>query len=364
MNKTTKKVCYILGGSKLSGAEKRIIITAIKLSKNKKNKVWLITSERLKKEFLSSELTTKDYKSIKWVTRKKSKIKSKYIRRAINLLRNSLLNIIQIPIFNAYIHVALYDNSTLLSLLGSRLIGTSKFYYEITSPDVAKSSATHNLKKYSFLSDKLICVSESVRRQLNYKDNSKIYVRKHPLAYRSQENGHRKKENIVVYAHRLVERKNPQLAAKAFQLLALEYPQWNFLICGVGPLESQVSHAVSLANLNNFSYLGYVYNMDSLMKKSKIFVSLIEPDNYPSQSVFNALANGNALIVSNTGVSKNKFIKKNGYAVELTLESVTHAIRNLISSNEVEDASKHSKKLFKSRYRQELYFMESEDIYD
>src|SRR5699024_7079140 len=217
MSNKVKKVCYLLGGSKLSGAEKRIIITAIELSKDASFDITLITSEELKNEFHKSELSVKDISSIRWKTRKVNKSSNKYIRRAINLVRNVILNLIQLPKTNSFVHIVLYSNDTLLSVLFGKLLGNSKYFYEVTSPDVAASSATKNLIKYEFLANKLICVSESVEKRLGSIKSQKKYVRKQPLAYLGENQSTVKKENLVVYAHRLIERKNPLLAVQAFE---------------------------------------------------------------------------------------------------------------------------------------------------
>lgn len=363
MKRDVKKVCFLLGGSKLSGAEKRIIITALDISKDNRFKVKLITTEELKNEFLKSELARSDVSYVEWLTRKVSKSKNKYMRRVLNLFLNTILNIFQLPLRGSYIHVVLYSDAILLSILPAKLISNSKYLYEVTSPDVAQSSATKRLLKYDFLSDQLICVSKSVEERLAAPEKVKVYTRQQPLAYFSSDETSLKKEKLVVYAHRLVARKNPLLATQAFTILAAEFPGWRFYICGDGELRNEVEAAVLSAKLQNFQYRGYVYEMDKLMERSKVFVSLIEPDNYPSQSVFNAMANGNALIVSDTGSSKDKFIKDNGYAVDLTVDDIVKHVRKLIIDNEVLKSSKKSFELFNSKYKPELYFDECKSLY-
>lgn len=364
MSQEIKKICFLLGGNKLSGAEKRIIITAINLANDDMYKVKLITSQDLREEFLKSELAKLETSKIKWIKRKRIKANNRYIRGISNLIKDTILNLFQLPFFGSYIHIVLFNNPTLLSTIPHRLIGNSKYFYEITSPDVAHSKATKNLIKYEFLSDKLICVSASVEdRLLNIKPQ-KAYTRKQPLAYTSGDNDDITKQNLVVFAHRLIKRKNPMLAVEAFKILATKYPQWCFCICGDGIMEKVVNQTVTAAGIPNLLYKGYVYDMDQLMKRSKIFVSLIEPDNYPSQSIFNAMANGNALIVSNTGSSKEKFIQDNGYAVEPTINAVVDGVEKIIEEKETCHFSKNSLNLFKKKYRPELYFEENKNIYN
>ena len=63
-------------------------------------------------------------------------------------------------------------------------------------------------------------------------------------------------------------------------------------------------------NTNSVMKIGRVNDISDYLMHSKIYVSLIEPDNYPSQSIFEAMYYGNALVCSNTGDS-NKFINNN-----------------------------------------------------
>jgi glycosyltransferase involved in cell wall biosynthesis len=362
--KKIKKICFLLGGHKLSGAEKRIILTAIKIANDKNYKVQLLTREVLRKEFLKSDLLDELNPRLTWKTRKLSSHKNIYIRRLYNSIANSLYNIIQVPWFGANIHIALFSNQTLISLLLIRLFGNSKFLFEITSPDVAVSSVAKNLIKYSFLSDSIICVSNSVLARLGLNNKDVVKVRRQPFAYVNENKIQQAKENIIVFAHRFISRKNPMLAAQAFSILSQEFKDWTFYICGSGDLKCDIEDIIARNNRDNLIYKGYVYDMDVLMGKSKIFVSLIEPDNYPSQSIFNAMANNNALIVSNTGESKKSFIDNNGYAVKLNLDDVVLHIRRLIEQDDLMLMGNNSRYMFESRYSQEKYLIESKTFYE
>lgn len=357
-----KKVCILLGSSKLSGAEKRMIVTAHKLAGDKSLHVTLITRKALKEEFYKSELLSENSDLI-WHTRRLSVFKNKYFRGTSNLIASTFYNFIQLPWYGGNVHIVLYNNTTLLSLLPVRLFGSSRFLFEVTSPDVAISSATKKLKRYSFLYDKLICVSNSVKKRLNVKNIKAIEIRKQPFAYFKEDKEIIVKENLVVYAHRLIPRKNPMLALEAFAILAEEFKDWEFSICGDGPLRDSVKDAVRMKELKNLTYNGYVYNMNALMRRSKVFVSLIEPDNYPSQSVFNAMTNNNALIISDTSDSAEKFIANNGYTVKLELDSIVNYLRKLLLQDNLNVMGGQSKKIFESRYCQKKYIDESKSFY-
>lgn len=367
MKRDVKKVCFLLGGSKLSGAEKRTIISAIKLSHDDKYEIMLITSKELREEFYKSELNALNANGLKWKVRRYSKFKLRLFRVFYNFIYSIIYNALQLPFNGWIVHVVLFNKMVIVSSLLNRLVGSSKFYYEIVGPEGAESKELRLLSRYSFLYDKLVFVSSSVYERFlrairDSESISNIYVREKPLAFFLPSNKEEKKNNVV-YAHRLIERKNPILATNAFIDVANKHPDWNFLICGDGDLKHKVAGLVNDCGLLNVKYLGYRYDVDKILKESKIFVSLIEPDNYPSQSVFNAMANRNALLISDTGTSNQHFIKNNGLLTTLNETMVVKNLVDLIEDFELEKKMDSSLSLYENEYSLENYIKDTGKIY-
>src|SRR5690606_28342446 len=103
-----------------------------------------------------------------------------------------------------------------------------------------------------------------------------------------------------------ISRKNPVIAAKAFVDLANEFDDWEFLFFGDGPLSPEIKDIFKNSQ-KNAKFIGSSVDLKNELYDSYAFVSLIEPDNYPSQSVLEAMSLGNLLIISDTGYSKDKF---------------------------------------------------------
>ena len=154
------------------------------------------------------------------------------------------------------------------------------------------------------------------------------------------------KENLIVFAHRLIERKNPVLFAKIVNELCQneKYKNWNFAIFGQGPLEKKVKSILASNIRSGRVQVEFVSNLKSFLDKSKIFVSLIEPDNYPSQSVIEAMHSGNALLVLNSGTSK-RFIEGNGFLVEKNYDVIRNKLEALMESDNLNDYQVKSTKL-------------------
>lgn len=112
-----------------------------------------------------------------------------------------------------------------------------------------------------------------------------------------------KKKNIIVFASRLIEEKNPLLALKAVNLCRneLRTNQYKTLICGNGPELQSLIEYVNHNNINDLvEFKGYV-NTKKIVSNACIFLSLQKNENYPSQSLLEAISSGCYIIASNVG---------------------------------------------------------------
>ena len=99
---------------------------------------------------------------------------------------------------------------------------------------------------------------------------------------------------------------------------------------GDGPELNQVKSILNDEIKCGVVKLGRVENPFEVLLKTNIFVSLIEPDNYPSQSVMEAMDSCNALLLSDTGFSK-EFIDNNGFLTQLTVDDVVFNLDALMN---------------------------------
>lgn len=324
------KYLFAIGGVKASGAEKRMAMTAIGL-RSRGYDVDLVLRESLKKDFNSRGIYFPGLTL--HIIRDSFFGKRNKLFYLFNLLFFNLTSVFK---FEKYCcHIAIF-NPVLFPII---YFFSQRFYFEITSPDIAKSKAL----KYSLIFYKkmyCLCVSESVYNLVNDKYPQKaLLIKLRTLPYVEKElssntDNNKLKENRVIFAHRLIERKNPILALQLFSKLANDYPDWSFEIYGDGPLSSDVSFLINSVKFNNINYFGRTNSLNEILERSKIFVSLIEPDNYPSQSILEAMKLGNALFLSDTGYSKEKFITNNGIVSSLNLQSLVLNFKYLLDNFE------------------------------
>lgn len=114
------------------------------------------------------------------------------------------------------------------------------------------------------------------------------------------------KREVIVFAGRLIDCKQPLLALDAFNLAykKLEPPlknKWKLFILGNGPLEPLIKQKINEYKINNSVVLSYQSDISSILNKSSIFVSVQMHENYPSQSLLEAMASENAIIATDVG---------------------------------------------------------------
>ncbi|MEZ9576862.1 MULTISPECIES: glycosyltransferase [unclassified Vibrio] len=354
------KIIYFIGGVKASGAEKRLLMTAIGMSSYGLN-TTVVIRKSLYNDFL---LRGYDISRLNFMI--VNDIGRTGISKTLYLFSLFLCNMKILFCHDFDIcHTAIFSPFHTISGLKSK----KSFIFEVTSPDVAISKVTYIAAKL-IRSLKLISVSESVDNRLKesgIKEISDILLRNYPYVEPRNDNCNESllvdKVNTVVYAHRLIERKNPIKAARVFLSVANKFPNWNFEIYGSGPLENTVENMVHSSQNKNISFLGRSNDLSKKLARSKIFVSLISPDNYPSQSVLEAIYLKNFVVLSDTGQSKEKFIfnESNGLVTSLDEKDIESSLIEAI--NQVDHSAAQLLEA-SQKYTYEYYINDNMRLYE
>jgi len=128
--------------------------------------------------------------------------------------------------------------------------------------------------------------------------------------------GNNKREKIIVFAGRLDWFKNPMLLLQAAHLCGdlLRTRGWKIAIFGKGPMGQELNRFIDENRLWDLVSLGAVKDMAPVLNRSSIFCSLQE-ENYPSQSLLEAMAAENAVIVTDVGETRKLVNGVNGLLV-------------------------------------------------
>lgn len=251
----------------------------------------------------------------------------------------------------AFVHLSMTDSLTRLT--------TTPAIFEVTSPDWADRIGR---RPRSVPQDMILhAVSESVHDRLRSQlPNREIiaapipFPNVDPMTALAPDIG--AKENLIVFAHRLIGRKNGVLFARAARKFLARHPDWRIALRGEGPEADDISQILADDVAQGRAITGYTSGLRDELRRSRIFVSIIEPDNYPSQSVIEAMVHGNALLLSDKGRTREKFFSENGRMTPIDEDQIVRNLSDLVSDSVGLDAmGMRSHRLACERFSQSAY---------
>lgn len=142
-----------------------------------------------------------------------------------------------------------------------------------------------------------------------------------------------KKENTIVFASRLVPDKNPMMLVEAADSLCnlLRENEYKVLICGLGSLDNEILSYISSRNIGDVvEYIGKQRTIE-VFPKAKCFCSLQKNENYPSQSLLEAISSGCICIVTDVGNTREIVKPTFGYYIASDSSSLAHAICEIVN---------------------------------
>lgn len=141
----------------------------------------------------------------------------------------------------------------------------------------------------------------------------------------------------VAFSGRLFSNKNPLLFLEAAIILSNKYPEIIFHIMGEGELSAIIKDKVTNSGLNNIIFHGFYPQPTEILASVSVFVSIQTTNNYPSQSVLEAMGCGNAVIATNVGDTRMFINENNGILIDLNLSDLVNAIENLYLNKELRE---------------------------
>ena len=238
--------------------------------------------------------------------------------------------------------------------------------YEITSPDIADALKAEGREALSHTLYN--AVSESVMERCgDLIPPARLRTAPLPCFLPPKEGGlpGPEKALAMTFAHRLIPRKNGLLFARAAARFLQAHPDWRVDVLGEGPEAAQMAEILAAPLAEGRASLGRKDSIAGDLAAGSVFVSIIEPDNYPSQSLLEAMHFANALIVSDTGYSKAKFIDGNGLVVPPGDEAALLAAMEEMAADPARlDAwRRRSRELVEARYAPDVYFNHLQRLY-
>jgi glycosyltransferase involved in cell wall biosynthesis len=146
------------------------------------------------------------------------------------------------------------------------------------------------------------------------------------------------KRNYIVFAGRLEAYKNPYLFVDAVALCAerLRHDGWKCYLYGKGEFEQGIAARVDELNLGDLIELGATADLSPLLGESKVFISIQQTENYPSQVLLEAMAAENAIVATDVGETRRLVDEEVGTLfAEQTPERLADAIEELIQDSDL-----------------------------
>ncbi len=149
----------------------------------------------------------------------------------------------------------------------------------------------------------------------------------------------RPKENTVVFLARLEKGKNAGMLLKAAKILQdkNELPGIKIFILGDGPERPALLEYAEENALKNVELPGVVYTPWEYLRKSRVFISVQDDNNYPSQSLLEAMACENAIIATDVGETRMLVEEDNGILIGYSEQELADALVELFNNPEKMD---------------------------
>lgn len=144
-----------------------------------------------------------------------------------------------------------------------------------------------------------------------------------------------KKEFIISFAARMQMDKNPLLFVQAASEVIRKYPFVKFTMLGDGDIKDLIKSNIDKLGLSSKITLGFHPEPTMIFSETSIFCSIQSTNNYPSQSLLEAMACGNAIIATDVGDTRMLVNKTNGILIPFSLTHLIDAISYLIEHRDV-----------------------------
>jgi len=139
----------------------------------------------------------------------------------------------------------------------------------------------------------------------------------------------------VAFAARLEPDKNPLMYLEAAREILKSRPDVKFHLLGEGTLVKEINDFIENNRLKESVNFSFHPNPPEIFKDTSVFVSLQANNNYPSQSILEAMGCGCAVIAPDNGDTHLLVNENTGILISLEIDALVRALEKLISSPEL-----------------------------
>lgn len=170
---------------------------------------------------------------------------------------------------------------------------------------------------------------------------------------------------LVAFVGRLSPEKNPLLFIDAIAQVRSTGVACRGLILGEGPLLSDVRRSILHLGLDSAIEVGFSDRPVERLEEVSVFVSLQSGDNYPSQSLLEAMGAGCAIVATDVGETRQIVNNEVGLVVKPDISDVAGAILSLVKDPELARVmGSAAARLVRTRHTADNYAAFVESLYD
>jgi GalNAc-alpha-(1->4)-GalNAc-alpha-(1->3)-diNAcBac-PP-undecaprenol alpha-1,4-N-acetyl-D-galactosaminyltransferase len=140
-----------------------------------------------------------------------------------------------------------------------------------------------------------------------------------------------KKDKIITFAGSLTAYKGVLVLLDSINSILSANKDLKIYILGTGPLHNVVKEFIIKHKLNDKVFLLFLKDPKTILKKSLIFLSLQRDENYPSQSLLEAMACSNAIVATNVGLTYKLVDSSVGMLIGRNSSDLVSAVNLLLS---------------------------------
>jgi glycosyltransferase involved in cell wall biosynthesis len=143
------------------------------------------------------------------------------------------------------------------------------------------------------------------------------------------------KEPLLAFLGRLDPLKNPLLFVEVVRSVRQVYPRVRAVMLGDGLLRKDVERQIRRYGLDGVVTVKFHPRPEVILSQALVFISIQSLDNYPSQSLIEAMACGCAVVASDFGETYKLVSDDTGFRVGLDVESISEKVLWLLNHSDV-----------------------------
>ncbi len=337
MNKSKpKRIFVLLLSTGLGGAEKRFSNLFKYLYENPDHEVYI--------DFYVNISLAKQIQSF-YQVRKNDNIRFVYFGFPFQPAKNGRIVVLSKRLDQVYLFFLLffkrifisYDAAHFINLSALRyhfLVRTSKKIWSCFNSENPESELpiqSMELRRlYSQLSS-IDCLDENIAKVVRLGSTDfDIKVTSSPCSFIDYRGtGIQSKEILLTFSGYFRAYKGVHLLIEALKNCMETCTELKVQFLGKGDLEGLIRYELATYVQRGRVEIGYAKHTIEKLKKSLIFVSLQQKENYPSQSLLEAMACGNAVVATNVGLTNLLVNKHTGILIDYDVEQLSEAIVKL-----------------------------------